>query len=89
MSRCHHCNVEMKKKRCPRCDLYNAACVAASAAAEYIAKRRHGKKHIEAPWLNVYGIYAYVDGINLQVGSADEAKPFCDCIDAASRVHLP
>jgi hypothetical protein len=52
---CANCGCEMVKKRCPSCDLYGAACVAAGAAAQHIADARH-KKATRAG-MNQYGIY--------------------------------
>jgi len=59
---------------CPSCELYNAAVHAQRTAAQYIAKQKApGAKRA---WLNAYGVFAWVDGVAVQLGTPEEAAPF-------------
>lgn len=55
------------------------------AAAARIAEDRHPGR-AERAWLNRYGVFAFVDGIAIQIGSAKEAAPFCKLTTWARKV---
>jgi len=86
--RCEYCGTKRNTDGgCASCLLYNAAVVAIDAAAQEIANER-------APgsrgWMNEYGIFASCkDGVQRQIGSPEEAAPFCGLTAAARRVRLP
>lgn len=89
--RCDFCGTPLREPsearrvdRCPSCELYNAAVDAQQAAAKSIAEDRYPKA--ERAWLNSHGIYAFVDGKAIEVGTAEEAAPFAALTTAARKV---
>lgn len=72
-------------KQCPSCELYNAAVAAQRAAAADIATERNPKA--ESAWLNEHGIFAFVDGATVQLGTPEEAAPFVALTTAARGVY--
>ena len=83
--RCEGCGTaHPRKERCPSCDLYNAAVTAQNAAALEIARNYH--PHARDAWLNEHGIFAWIDGVTVQVGSKEQAAPFTAMTSAARRV---
>jgi len=71
---------------CLSCELYNAAVHAMQAAAQYIAQQK--APTATGAWLNEYGVFAWVDGKTIQLGSKEEAAPFCELTGATFRVKV-
>jgi hypothetical protein len=69
---------------CPSCELYNAAVHAQQEAARYIATSKVSAA--AGAWLNEYGVFAWVDGKTVQLGSKEEAAPFAALTGATIRV---
>lgn len=69
---------------CPSCELYSAAVHAQKTAAQHIASEK--VPGARDAWLNEYGVFAYVDGVSVQVGTPEEAAPFDQMTNAACRV---
>ena len=88
--RCEFCSTTLVKREstgdwhCPSCELYNAAVAALKAAAGSIARNRQPKA--KDAWLNEYGVFAWVDGVVMQLGAPEEAAPFNALTGAAARV---
>lgn len=59
---------------CRSCQTYNAAVAAQKAAAMAIATDR--RSNAQGAWLNEHGIFAWVGGVVLQLGTKAEAAPF-------------
>jgi hypothetical protein len=72
---CEHCVNELRLDgSCAACELYNAAVAAQQAAAAHLAKTR--KPRASSAWLNRFGIFAWVEGVAVQLGTAEEAAVF-------------
>ena len=82
--RCEYDGAEVVNGYCPSCELYNAGVHAQQAGASYLAKQKHPRA-VHA-WLNEYGVFAWVNGVSLQVGTPEEAAPFVELTAAARRV---
>jgi hypothetical protein len=88
--RCEFCCTTLVKRastgdrHCPSCELYNAAVAGLKAAADSIARNRQPKA--KDAWLNEYGVFAWVDGVVMQLGSPEETAPFVALTKAATRV---
>lgn len=85
------CGYEMVRERkgsrclvCRSCEAYNAAVAAQQSAATAFAKAR--RPEAEGAWLNEYGIGAFVDGVAMFLGTAEEAAPFVALTSAARDV---
>lgn len=72
--RCKVCNVWKTKRDCQACGLYNAAVAAQNAAANRIAKDTDPRA-VNA-WLNEFGVFAWVNGVTVQLAPAYHAAPF-------------
>lgn len=83
---CEFCTVyyDPERETCPSCALYDAAVRAQQVAAQNIACRQHSRA--TRAWLNEYGVFAFIDGISMQVGTPEEAAPFVALTSAARRV---
>lgn len=78
---CH----EVTREVCPSCELYNAAVDAQRRAATAIAKSR--RPTATDAWINPHGVFAWVGGIAMQVGTAEEAAPFAELTTRARVVN--
>lgn len=87
MARCEYCGTELRKKRCPSCELYNAAVSAQQAAAKSLAEASGIAGHA---WVNEYGIFVQPDdGSGTKVLATPEAaKPFAELTTLARRVRF-
>ena len=84
MVRCEFCNLEFADdSTCGSCALYNAAVAAQRAAAMSVAKAFNPR--CTKPWLNDHGIFAWIDGHTVRVGTAAMAAPFV-ALTAAVRI---
>jgi len=90
MSRCDFCCTRVVKRastgdwHCPSCELYNAAVAGLKAAADSIARNRQPKA--KDAWLNEYGVFAWVDGVVMQLAAPEETAPFVALTKAATQV---
>jgi hypothetical protein len=85
MDRCEFCScVLLANGDCRSCNLYNAAVVAQQAAALHIAKTVEPRA--SRAWLNEYGVFAWVRGKAVRVGTSEQAAPFVALTSAARRV---
>lgn len=89
--RCDFCGTTLREPsrprvddKCPSCELYNGAVAAQQAAAKSISEDRFPGS--ERPWLNQYGIFAFLNGRTIEVGTAEEAAPFAALTTAARKV---
>lgn len=83
--RCEYDGTELTpRERCPSCELYNAGVMAQQAAAAHIAMSYHLRA--KDAWLNDHGVFAWIDGVTVQVGTPEQAAPFIDVTRAARRV---
>jgi hypothetical protein len=71
---CENDGATRTRKLCRSCALYNAAVAGAETAAQRFAESVDPRA--KRAWVNQYGIFAYVDGVSVQLGSAEEAAPF-------------
>ena len=85
MSRCDFCNRTLTEwDTCDACDLYNAAVAAQKAAAQSVALSFDDGA--TDAWLNQYGVFAWVDGVTMQVGTPEQAAPFVALTGQSRRV---
>ena len=74
-----------RRRYCPSCEMYNAAVEAQQRAAQALAKVHDCDVNGRA-WLNEYGVFAYRDGVCVQIGTPEMAAPFVALTSAALRV---
>lgn len=82
--RCEYCMWWKTRNSACGCSLYNAGVAAQNAAAQSIADARH--PGAQGAWLNEYGVFAVVNGVSQQVGTAQEAAPFVALTSQMNRV---
>ena len=71
---------------CRSCQTYYAAVAAQQAAAVALATTR--RESATGAWLNEHGVFAWVDGIVMQLGTKAEAAPFVALTSIARDVKV-